>query len=83
MIDDGAKFLDQLPDGWLVLRVMPLEEDGREWWALVTDVNPDTDNLSWWLRNRSNDETFIRIPGEHETYEAACDAFEVMTATRH
>jgi hypothetical protein len=83
LIDGGCKFLDQMPTGWFVLNVMPLEEDGRDWCALVTDVDPDTDDLSWWLRDPTNDNTFVRIPGQHETWEAARDALEDLLATRH
>jgi hypothetical protein len=54
-----------------------------EWSALVTDADPDSDDLTWWLRDRTNDNTFVRIPGQHETYEAARDAFKAMTATQH
>jgi hypothetical protein len=83
LIDGDCKFLDQMPDGWFVLSINPNEEDWLEWSALVTDVDPDCDDLKWWRRDRINSSTFVRIPGKHETLEAACDAFEAMIATRH
>jgi len=83
MVDDGTKFLDQMPDGWIVLNIHPNEEEGLEWSAIVTDTDPDGDELAWRFRDPANGNTFVRIPGRHETYEAACDAFEAMIATRH
>jgi hypothetical protein len=83
MVGDGAKFLDRLPAGWFVLDIYPNEEEGLDWSALVTDADPDGDDLAWSLRDRSNDNTFVRIPGRHETWEDACDAFEAMIAPRH
>jgi hypothetical protein len=77
----AVKFLERPPAGWFVLAVMPWEEGGRDWVALVTDVNPDTDYF--YVRRRCNDNTFVRIPGKHRSRTAAWNAFEDQIATRH
>ena len=54
---------------------------GRKWdWvALMIDVDPDD------LKNCTCDflQRWVRVPGKHRNQDAAWDALQNMTATRH
>jgi len=77
---EALEYLDRIPSGWFVLQVIPEEEGGTDWVALVVDTDPDTRcrGLPSWYRSG-----WVRIAGEHESREDAWDALEEATATRH
>jgi len=67
--------LNHLPAGWIVLDVMRRAPRSREWTALVVDDYPQA--------GRKGREGWLHIPGKHSNRDAAWDALEDMTATRH
>jgi hypothetical protein len=77
-----VEYLNQPPRGWFVLDVMKRKERGRDWVALMIDIDPDTDDFRVWGR-RPVSRCFILIPGEHRSRDAAYDTLENMMATRH
>jgi hypothetical protein len=93
----AIQYLDQPAAGWFVLDVMKQENRGREWVALMVDVNPDD------LKNSTCDfpalfyvnpkdyrggcrtarQCWVRIAGKYRSRTAAWYALEDMMATRH
>ena len=91
--------VDELPAGeWFVLEVMKAGNSRKwDWVALMLDVpfdeikycqckvaflfvHPDEYRPQ---KGRTARELFLRIPGKHRNRDAAYDALEKMTATRH
>jgi hypothetical protein len=67
--------------GWFTLDVMKAKAGNtRDWVALMIDVDPDA---AWRRGGRALRSAWVRIPGKHRNYEAACEALEDMRATRH
>jgi hypothetical protein len=93
----AIEYLDRPAPGWFVLDVMQCEARGKDWAALMVDVDPDD------LKNctcdfpallyvhpkdyRPGDRTarqcLVRIPGKHRNRNAAWDVFQAMMTTRH
>jgi hypothetical protein len=94
-----VEYLDQPPLGWFVLDVVRRDEHsrGRDWAALMVDVDPDD------LKNcevefpalfyvhpkdyrpgfQKASQCWVRIVGKHRNRTAAWNALEGMMATRH
>jgi hypothetical protein len=75
------EYLDHPPAGWFVPDVVPRNDEGREWSALMLDVDPDDPKTSAFDRLSAH-ECWVRIPGKHSERDAAWDALEDMMATR-
>jgi hypothetical protein len=72
--------LDRLPAGeWFVLDVIWKGRPKWDWAALMIDVDPDVEGWSW----RRYRNCWVRIPGKHRNWEAACETLEYILATRH
>lgn len=89
--------LDQPPSGWFVLDVVKEKEVGREWVALMVDVDPDdlqnctcefpalfyVHPKDYRAGSRVAHQCWVRITGKHRSRTAAYDALEDMRTTRH
>ena len=93
----AIEYLDRPPSGWFVLDVMRREEKGRDWAALMVDVDPDD------LKNcacdfpalffvhpndhrpgqRTAHQCWVLIAGKHRSRTAAWNALEDIMTTRH
>ena len=89
-------YFDRVPDGWFVLDVMK-ESRKWDWVALIADT--DLDDLKnctcdfpalffvhpkdYRPGPRKVRQGYVRIPGKHRNWDAACDALKDMMATRH
>jgi hypothetical protein len=73
------EYLDRPALGWFVLDVMREKVRGRDWVALMIDVEP----TKFIQGNAPARQRWLRIDGEHKSRDAAVDALEAMTATRH
>jgi hypothetical protein len=74
-----TEYLDHPPADWFVFEVLPENEGGQNWVAFLIDVPPD----DFVLHRRPARSGCFRIPGEHESRDAAWDALEDLMATRH
>jgi hypothetical protein len=93
----GVKYADTPPAGWFVLDVMRTASRGRDWAALMIDV--DSDDLKNCVCNfpalfyvhpmeycpgdRTAHQCWVRIAGKHRSRDAAWTAIEDMLAMRH
>lgn len=93
----GVEYAPKPPAGWFILDVMRREDRGRDWVALMIDVNPD--DLSTCVcefpalfyvhpndyrpGSRSARQCWVRIVGRHRSRDAAWTALEDMMAPRH
>jgi hypothetical protein len=75
-------YLDHPPAGWFVLDVLRERSRSWDWGVLMVDYDPDHIE-SLFTRSAPPRSCFVRIPGKHRDRDAAWDAFEAMTATRH
>jgi hypothetical protein len=73
------EYHDRPPAGWFVLEIMQQRVRGREWIALLIDVDPE----DYRAKYRSPHSCWVRIAGKHKSRNAAWDALEGMMATRH
>jgi hypothetical protein len=69
--------LDRPPAGWHVLVVVRRTSRKWDWSALMIDVHPDE------MKHSPCKEAWVRVPGKHRNYDAACEAVEAMIATKH
>jgi hypothetical protein len=95
----GVEFVDRPPAGWFVLDVVRSDENprGRDWTALMVDVDPDDLNkyevefpaLFYVHPNnyrpgfRKASQCWVNIAGKHRSRDAAWAALEDMIALRH
>jgi len=74
--------LDRLPDGdWYVLSICKRTARGREWVALLIDVDPESED--WPQGCRKSRECWFNIPGRHKDRDAAWQAMADACETRH
>ena len=95
----AIEYLDQPPAGWFALDVMRRDDNprGREWSALMVDVDPDdlkkcaVDFPALFYVHpkeyrpgvRKAHQCWVRIVGKHRSRTAAWNALQDMIATRH
>jgi hypothetical protein len=73
-----SEYLDKAPAGdWFVLDVRRMTTRGRDWVALMSDVELERFQ-NWEGRIR-----WVLISGKHRNRNDAWDALEDMMATRH
>lgn len=91
------QYLDHPPTGWFILDVMKVDGRGRDWSALMIDVDPDdlkscacefpalfyVHPNDFRPGSRKACQCWVRIPGKHKDRDAAWEALETMMATRH
>jgi hypothetical protein len=89
--------LERPPAGWFVLGVMRKVQRGRDWVALMIDVEPDdlkncacefpalfyVHPKEWRPGPRKAQQQWVRIPGKHRNKDAAWDALCDLLETRH
>ena len=91
-----TQILDQPPAGWFPLDVVKNSGRGREWCALMIDVDPDelkhchckiaflyVHPDEYKPGNRTAQEAWVRIPGKHRDKDAAWDALQELLETQH
>jgi hypothetical protein len=79
VVKPQVKYLEQPPADWFVLDVMQCHARGRDWTALMIDVDPDHYRAGF----RAAQQCWVRIAGKHGNRTAAWNALENMMATRH
>jgi hypothetical protein len=92
-----TEYLDRMEPGWFALDVMKAKARGRDWVALLIDIDPDE------LENcecdfpakfyvhpkdykpgvRKARQAWFRLPGKYRNKDAAWDALHEMMVVRH
>jgi hypothetical protein len=97
VVKPQTKYLEQPPADWFVLDVMQSGARGRDWSALMVDVDPNdlkncacefpalfyVDPKDYRPGNRTAHQCWVRIAGKHRSQTAAWNALQDMIATRN
>ena len=79
----AIEYLERPPPGWFVLEIMRTTVRSRDWVALMVDFDPDDPLEDYRAGRRRTRSCWVRIAGKHRSRDAAWEALESMTATRH
>lgn len=71
--------IDHVPDGWIILDVMRRSAHSWTWVALVVDEWPHVCAE----QGRMGQAAWLPVPGKHQNRDAAWEALQDMTETRH